>query len=163
MQTKTRVVGSGFTTFNYRGQPIAFLDGFNDLGQAPVGRATPVHPLHAKHPVEIATSRALTAGTLTISIRELWNAPVWHQLVGLGGVNNLIDAYEAIAADPARITCQMIIKPPGSTTWRGKTYHNCVITDIPNSETVTLEEMTISRALTLMYTHTTPIVQPAGR
>lgn len=162
MQTRTRVVGSGFTTFNYRGQPIAFLDGFADSGQRPVAGAEPVHPIGAKFPVEIATARALMAGTLTITIRELWNEPVWYQLVGLSGTPDIVSVYEALAAAPSEVTCQMLIKPPGSSTWRGKTYHNCVITDIADDEQVVIGTMTIARNITLMYTHTTPISQPAA-
>src|SRR5690349_16115284 len=101
-QTKTRVVGSGFTTFNWRGQPIAFLDGFVDSGQRPVGAGVEeVHPLNSRYPAEIVTARALRAGTLTLTIRELWNEPIWHQLVGLSGTFNLLDVWDALARDPA--------------------------------------------------------------
>lgn len=162
MQTRTRVVGSGFTTFNYRGQPIAFLDQFADSGQRPIAGAEPVHPIGSRFPVEIATARALAAGTLTITIRELWNEPVWYQLVGLSGTPDIISVYEALAASPSEVTCQMLIKPPGSPTWRGKTYHNCVIIDIADDENVSIRDMTIPRNISLMYTHTTTITQPAA-
>ena len=32
-QTQVRVVGSGFTTFNYNGKPIAFCEAIEDSGQ----------------------------------------------------------------------------------------------------------------------------------
>jgi hypothetical protein len=162
-QTKTRVIGSGFTTFNYRGQPIAFLDGFTDTGQRPVGAGMePVHPLDKRYPAELATARALNYGTLTVTIRELWNEPVWYQLVGLTGTKDILAVWDALAADPAAITCQMLIKPPGSPTWRGKTYHNCVITDIDDSENVAIGQLTMPRNVTIAYTHTTPLTQPAA-
>jgi len=156
------VVGSGFTTFNYRGQPIAFLDKFSDSGQPPVAPPDIVHPLGDRYPREIATARALGPGTLMMTIRELWNEPVWFQLVGLAGSQDIVDIYQAIAAEPSEITCQMIIKPPGSPTWRGKTYHNVVIYDIPTDETVSLGAMTMARNISALYTHVTPISQPAG-
>ena len=132
--TKTRVVGSGFTTFNYRGRPIAFLDAFTDSGQTPVAPAEPVHPLAAPHPAEIATARALDAGTLGLTIRELWNEPVWFQLAGLVQAYDLLAVYRALAAEPSDVTCQMLIKPPGMNVWRGKTYHGCLITQIADDE-----------------------------
>ena len=55
--TKVRNVGSGYTSFNYRGQAIAFLDSVQDSGQRPIGgRAGAgtegVIPLGAKHRLE---------------------------------------------------------------------------------------------------------------
>jgi hypothetical protein len=160
--TQVRVVGSGFTTFNYRGNPIAFLDGFQDSGQGPIVNPEPITPLNARYPVEIATARVLDMGTLTVTIRELWNAPVWYQLVGLNGLNDIVQVYEALAAEPSDVTAQMIIKPPGAPTWRGKTYHGCIITGIDDTETVTIGALSMPRRLQVAYTHTTPLVQPAA-
>src|SRR3979411_2066259 len=86
---RVRVVGSGYTAFLYQGSAIAFAEGgegsgrtgFSDLGQP----FQFIHPLGSSHPVEIATSRVLQGGTLILTIRELWSAPVWQQLVGLAG------------------------------------------------------------------------------
>lgn len=155
--TKVRVVGSGFTTLSYRGKPIAWLESFQDTGQQPVTRPEFVHLLGDKHPTEIVTARALSAGSITITIRELWNAPVWQQLPGLENANNIIDVYEALAADPSAVSCQMLIKPPGENYYRGKTYMNCTITSIDDSETVTMETLSIARVITMAYTHTVPI------
>jgi hypothetical protein len=156
-QTQVRVVGSGFTTFNYRGKPIAFLDSFRDSGQTALGGQggyEAITPLGAKHPVEIATSRVLNAGMLTATIRELWNAPVWYQLSGLSGRKNIVDVWEALARDPQRATCQMIIKPPTGPT-RGKTYHGCVVTAIDDGEEVTVGALSIARNIQIAYTHST--------
>ncbi len=161
-ETKTRIVGSGFTTFNYQGQPIAFLDGFNDSGQDPVSPAVPVQPLYARHPVEIATARAVGAGTLRLTIRELWNEPVWWQLAGVSRTYDIIDVYQALAASPSEVTCQMLIRPPGGNLYRGKTYHGCVITQIADNEEVSLGALTFPRGIVVMYTHTTPVAVPAG-
>jgi hypothetical protein len=164
-QTKVRVVGSGFTTFNYRGKPIAFLESIEDSGQrafSDLGQPYQfIHPLGAKHPVEIATSRVLQGGTLVLSIRELWNAPIWQQLNGLAQAMNIVDIFEVLARDPNYVTCQSIIKPPGTenrpSAWRGKNYHNCTIVDINDGDTVTVGALSVAKGITVAYTHTTKL------
>lgn len=161
--TKVRVAGSGFTTFNYRGKPIAFLDSIQDSGQPPFGGGIEgIIPIGASHPVEVVTGRVIDFGRLTLSIRELWDEPVWYQLAGLNGVGETItDVWKALADDPAQVTCQMIVKPPGSSVWRGKTYHNCVVTDITDGEQITVGSLSISKNITVAYTHKTPFTAPA--
>jgi len=156
-ETRVRVAGSGFSTFNYKGKPLAFLDSFTDSGVDPVAPPEPIHPLGEKHPVEIATARAVTHGTLTVRLRELWNEPVWYQL-GLAGADDIVAVYEKLAREPAYVTCQIIIKPPGRS-WRGKIYQNCVVTDIDDSESVTIGSLSVPRDITIVYTHTTPLRQ----
>ena len=168
-QTRVRNVGSGYTTFNYRGQTIAFLDGFIDTGQKPIGGARGsgtegVIPLGAKHPVEIVTSRVLDFGTLVMTIRELWNEPVWYQLAGLRGVGESItDVWEALSRDPSAVTCQKIVMPPGSSVWRGLTYHNCTVIDVDDREEVAINSITTAKNITVAYTHKIPFTQPTGR
>lgn len=157
--TNVRVVGSGFTTFNYKGLPLAWLQSVQDSGQrafADQGNAVePIMVLGDRYPREIATTRVLAMGTLQITLRELWNAPVWHQLQGLEGTNDIVDVYEALDRNPQDLTCQMIITPPnGVAPPRGKTYLNCVITDIDDSETITVAGMSVPRTIDLAYTHT---------
>jgi hypothetical protein len=163
--TKVRVVGSGFTTFNYNGKPIAFCEGVEDSGQrafSDLGQPYQfIHPLGSSHPVEIATSRVLAGGTLMLTIRELWNAPVWQQLSGLAQSNNIVDIFKALADDPRYVTCQTIIKPPGTESnpgaWRGKTYQNCVIVDINDGDTITVGALAVTKGITVAYTHSTPL------
>ena len=55
-QTRSRVVGSGFTSLNYRGQPIAFMDSFTDSGQEALATQAPqegVFVLGERHAVEL--------------------------------------------------------------------------------------------------------------
>ena len=163
--TKVRVVGSSFTTFNYNGKPIAFCEGVEDSGQrafSDLGQPYQfIHPLGSEHPVEIATSRVLAGGTLMLTIRELWNAPVWQQLAGLAQSNNIVDIFKALAADPRYVTCQQIIKPPGTESnpgaWRGKTYQNCVIVDINDGDTITVGALAVTKGITVAYTHSLPL------
>lgn len=164
-QTKVRVVGSGFSTFNYNGKPIAFLEGLEDSGQrafSDLGQPFQfIHPLGQSHPVEIATSRVLQGGTLVMTIRELWNAPVWQQLQGLAKSQNIVDIFAALARDPSYVTCQLIIKPPGtennSSAWRGKIYHNVTIVDINDGDTITVGALAVTKGITAAYTHTSAL------
>lgn len=163
--TKVRVVGSSFTSFNYNGKPIAFCEGVEDSGQrafSDLGQPYQfIHPLGSSHPVEIATSRVLAGGTLMLTIRELWNAPVWQQLAGLAQSNNIVDIFRALAADPRYVTCQQIIKPPGTESnpgaWRGKTFQNCVIVDINDGDTLTVGALAVTKGITVAYTHSLPL------
>lgn len=158
MQTQVRVVGSGFTTFNYLGQVIAFLDGFTDTGQQPIRAPEAITPLGDRYPREIATPRVLDLGTLTLTIRELWNAPVWYQLAGLNGLDDIVSVFEALASNPSDVSCSMIITPPaGAGPVRGKTYHGCVITRIDDREVVTLDALSFPRTIDVAYTHTTKL------
>jgi hypothetical protein len=162
---KVRVVGSNYTAFLYQGQPIAFCEGIEDSGQkafSDLGQPFQfIHPLGSPHPVEIATSRVLQGGTLILTIRELWNAPVWQQLAGLAGTNNIADVFAALSANPAYVSCQTIIKPPGSennaSAWRGKTYLNATVVDIQDGDTITVGALAVTKGITVAYTHTTPL------
>ena len=167
-QTQTRVVGSGFTTFNFNGNPIAWLDGVQDSGQTAIGGGAgqgfdTVTPLGARYAQEVVTSRVLNPGTLTCTVRELWNAPAWHQFQGLGssalfpnGTNDIVQVFEAMA-QMGSITCHLIIMPAGSTQYRGQTYNNCTVVGIDDSETVTIGALTIPRKITILYTHKTAL------
>lgn len=159
--TQVRVVGSGFSTFNYNGHPIAFLEGVEDSGQrafSDAGQAYQfIHPLGASHPTEIATSRVLAGGTLNLTIRELWNAPVWNQLYGLAGTLNIVDIFAALAADPSYVTCQTIIQPPGNARPRGKIYHNCVVVDISDNDTITVGALAVTKGIVVAYTHSSAL------
>lgn len=163
--TKVRVVGSGYTTFQYKGKPIAFCEGIEDSGQrafSDLGQPYQfIHPIGYRHPVEIATSRVLQGGTLQLTIRELWNTAVWQQLAGLSSTYNIVEIFDALANDPQYVTCQQIIKPPGTenqpSRWRGKVYHNCVVVDINDGDTVTVGALAVTKGLTVAYTHNTPL------
>lgn len=164
-QTQVRVVGSGYTTFFYKGKAIAFCEGVEDSGQrafSDLGQPYQfIHPLGESHPIEIATSRVLQGGTLMLTIRELWNGYVWEQLSGLAGSKNIVDIFRLLAQDPNYVTCQTIIKPPGTESqpskWRGKTYQNCVVVDINDGDTITVGALAVTKGITIAYTHTTPL------
>lgn len=168
--TKVRVVGSGFTTINFYGKAIAWLEEFRDEGQAPFGGPNgrgweQIIPIGRKVPIEIATGRVLGAGTATLAIKELWNEPVWATLHDtFRGMDTIIDVWEKIATLPAPsgaiagsspLTMQKIITPPGGGARYGRVYHGCVIVDIDDGETVRIGDLSINKNISVVYTHTT--------
>lgn len=159
--TQVRVVGSSFSTFSYRGHPIAFLEGVEDSGQRAFSDAGQgyqfIHPLGYSHPIEIATSRVLAGGTLNLTIRELWSMNIWEHLFGLAGTRNIVDVFQVLAADPAYVTCTMIIQPPGGARPRGKTYNNCVVVDIADNDTITVGALAVTKGIVVAYTHSSAL------
>jgi len=157
MQNRVRVVGSGFTSFSWRGQTLMWLDEVTDTGQDPGVAPESITPLGFRHPIEIVTPRFLGMGTLTLQLRELWNEPVWWQLTGLAGTNDIISVFEVLAAEQSDVTCTMIIQPPGGAPPRGKVYHDCVVTGIDQRERVVIGALSVPRVITVAYTHTRPL------
>jgi hypothetical protein len=163
-QTQVRVVGSGFSTFLYNNQSLAWLESITDSGQTVMGGGggwEAIQPLGQNYAAEIVTGRVLNPGTINIVIRELWNAPAWQQLQGLAGTNNLAEVFAAMAAS-GTITCQFIIKPPGSSVWRGNVFNNCTVISIDDSESVGVGSLSIARQIGLLYTTKTPFTGSAG-
>ena len=123
-QSKTRVGGSGYTVMSWQGQQLAWLQTLNDTAPTAVAPAQAIQPIDEKHPVEIITAQAVGAGTLQLTFFELWNGPVWAQLPGFEGTNNLLDVLER-QLTLGEITCRKIIKNPNGT-YRTRVYHNCL-------------------------------------
>jgi len=103
----------------------------------------------------------LAGGTLMLTIRELWNQPVWWQLAGLAGTWSIVDIFAALAANPNYVTASLIIKPPGTAhqpgSWRGKLYQNVVVVDINDGDTVTVGALAVTKGITAAYTHYIPL------
>lgn len=162
MQSNVRVTGSNYTVFQWRGRSIAYLDQIQDSGVRPIAQPEAITPLGESHPTEFVTARATTAGTLTLTIRELWDKEVWQHLFGLATANNIVDIWRVMAEDPSSTTCQSIIKPPTGNYYRTKTYHNVIVSDIDDRETINLGAMSVAKSLTCMYTHSTRDIISAG-
>lgn len=159
---QVRVVGSGYSAFLYNGAPIAYLEGIEDSGQRAFSDAGPpyqfIQPLGQVHPIEIATSRVLQGGTLNLTIRELWNGPVWNQLAGLAGTSNIVDIFNVLAANPQYVTCQTTITPPGNVARpRGKVYHNCTVVDISDNDTISIGALAVTKGIVVAYTHSSKL------
>lgn len=150
--SKTRVGGSGWTTFRWRGNTLAWLQTISDQAAKPVATPRPIQPIGAEHPVEILTPRAIGAGTLKLSLYELWNGSVWNQLSGLSRANSILDVFKQ-QVSLGEVSCRKIIKTP-SGGQRAKVYYGCTVTDIDDSETISIETMEMPKGITIMYTHT---------
>lgn len=151
---RARNFGSNFTTFRYSGKNIAYLESVNDSGQKPKSAAEAIHPLGYRHPIEWVTSRAIDAGSLTLTIREIWHEEVWQQMAGLAGATDIIEVFEALARQTNYVTCTKIITPPDGNKY-GKTYHRCIITGINDGESIDITKMSDVKTVTVGYTHVT--------
>lgn len=146
-------VGGGYTTFVFDNQPIMYAEVLDDRAPKPVGSPEPIHPLDQAHPIEIAFPTAHSTGTLTVTIREQWSHDVWEDLPGYSGANNIIEVFKR-NLQRGNITCvKTITQPDGSK--RSIHYHNCVVTEIDESESVKVGTMSFAKSLTIMYTHRT--------
>lgn len=151
---RARNLGSNYTTLRYAGKNIAYLEAVADSGQRLVGAGHEfVHPLGYRHPQEIVSARAIMGGTLTVTIRELWHEEVWQQMAGLAGSNDILEVLEALSRQQNYVTCSKIITPPFGPKY-GKTYHRCVIVDVPDGESFNIETLSTTKNVTIAYTHT---------
>ncbi len=157
-RAQVRVVGSNYTTFQYSGKSIAYLELVNDTGQAAMSNGGPgwefIHPLGYITPTDIVTSRVLDGGVLTLGIRELWHQDVWEQLQGLTGSHTIIEIFQLLARTPQYVTCTKIITPPDGVR-RGKTFHRCTIVNIQDSDEITIGALSVQKQIQVGYTHTT--------
>lgn len=154
-QSKVRVGGSGFTVMTWQGQQLAWLQVLNDTAPTAVAAAQAIQPIDEEHPVEIVTAQAVGAGTLQLTFFELWNAPVWAQLPGFEGTNNLLEVLKR-QLSLGEITCRKIIKNP-SGVYRTRVYHNCVIVDFDESERVDIGALSLPKSIRIQYTHTSAV------
>jgi hypothetical protein len=103
----------------------------------------------------------LSGGTLMITVRELWNQPIWWALAGLAGTWSIVDIFKALAANPQYVTASLIIKPPGTenqpSRWRGKIYHNVTVVGINDGDTITVGALAVTKGITAVYTYWTPL------
>lgn len=154
---RARNVGSNYTTFRYRGNTIAYLESISDTGQVPVGRGfEAIQPLGYEHATEIVVANAIQPGTLTIRIKEMWHQEVWQQLTDLAGTTDIVKVFRKVSGSPNPISCSKIIHPPTGSRY-GYVYHNCVITSIADGEDILLETLSVTKPLTIMYTHKTQL------
>ena len=126
-----------------------------DTPPTPVATAQAVQPIDEPVPLEIVTAMAVGVGTLRAQFYELWNAPVWAELPGLSGTYNLLDVLKR-QITLGTITMQKVIKSP-TGVMRARVYHNVVIVDIDEGESVNIGTMTLPKTLTFQYCYTTPV------
>lgn len=151
MDSTVRIGGSGHTVFTWRGSRLAWLQVVSDTAPAPVAQPRAIQPLDAEHPVEIVTPRAVGAGVLRLTNFELWNSSVWQQLPGLERANSILDVFKAQVA-LGEISCAKVIKNPNGA-FRVRNYYGCTITELDESETVSINTMEMPKGFSVMYTH----------
>lgn len=156
--TQTRIVGSGFTVFQWHGKAVAFLDEVHDSGQAPIRQYEAVTPLGDYYPREFALPRVKSEGQLQFIIREMWNQPAWWALSLYSGTYNILDVYNITASTPVPISCSTIIKKPynqavSSNANRGWTYQNVNLITIDDREVVQIGALTMPRTITAVYSN----------
>jgi hypothetical protein len=162
---RVRVGGSGFTSFFWNQQPIAFCRMLAHTPPTPVGPGpTPIQPLDEPYPIDIVTPAAQTVGTLQLELYELYNRKVWDHLSIIAGSVDIVNIFIKVAASATPIQIVKVIQPP---TLGGKTgghskggkyfdiFHNCVITSVEDGETIEIGSMEITKRISVMYTHTT--------
>jgi hypothetical protein len=179
-RNRARIGGSGFTVFTWDNKPILFARQISHQSPSPVGAGTvPIHPMDEPYPVELITPQAASMGTITLELYELYGGQVWERLAGyLGGdpkgsstVKNdsviasgkgpvdIVGIFNAVANTPNPIRIVKYVKPPQI---RGKTmkpyteeYHNCVISQVLDGETIEVGTMEVLKQITVNYTYMT--------
>ncbi len=157
--SRARVGGSGATYFSWDGNLIAFARQIQHTSPRPVADPAPIHPLDSPYPVEIITPLAAGMGTLSVELYELYGQQAWDRLKWIAGSVDIVEIFYRVANTPNPITMVKYIKPPRI---RGKTmlpytyeYHNCVITDVGDGETIEVSTMEVLKTVTVAYTHVT--------
>lgn len=155
MATSKFRVGGGYTTINFNGKPLLYVDLIREVAPRTVAGAQTIQPIDSQYPIEIALPAALEAGMLEISLREQWNAEVWAYLPGgaFATASDLLDIFKAQLSGGnlgKDWTVTKIIHIPGGGT-RTITYTGCVVTNVTVDEQLTIGSMTFSKSIQLMY------------
>lgn len=165
-RNRARVGGSGFTVFAWRSNPILFAKQISHQSPAPVGPGTvPIHPMDSPYPVELVTPMAATMGTITLELYELYGSTIWERLSDLagspksGGPVDIVGIFKAISNADQPVTVFKYVRSPsirgqsiGSYT---EEYHNCVISQVADGETIEVGTMEILKTMIVNYTHIT--------
>lgn len=178
-RNRVRVGGSGFTAFTFMGQPIAFAQQVDYQSPQPVSGPVAIHPMDEMYPVQVITPAAAGMGSLTLNLYELYNAKVWDRLgatVGYGtddnastanlgtniltGAVDIVDIFIKVASQkPSDLAVVKYIRPPviaGTTpTAYTEEYHNCVITNVTDGESIQVGTMEVIKQITVGFTHLT--------
>ena len=162
---RARTGGSAFTVFTWQNQPITFARQISHESPAAVAETVPIHPLDSPYPVELITPQALTMGTITLELYELYGANIWQRLkflsgdAGVGGAPvDLAGIFQAVAnSEPIHIF--RIVRPPRISGRQMKSYteefHNCVISSLTDGERIEIGTMEVLKQITVNYTHIT--------
>ncbi len=157
---RARLGGSAFTVFAWNSgngiEPIAFARQISHTSPTPVGPGpTPIHPMDEPYAVEILTPAASNIGSLTLELYELYNKKVWERLSALANTLDLVNIFIKVASLDNPITMYKYIIPPhvGTTgTPYVESYHNCVITNVLDGESIEIGTMEVMKQIEVAYT-----------
>lgn len=177
---RARVGGSGFTLFrwNWKGADAASVRGImfarsvTDQTPAPVGAGTtPIHPMDSTYPEHLITPVATSMGTLTLEVYELLGKTPWGHLEGISSANDLAAILSRVAEDNSSLSVHKHVFKPSNTPGKHRpertgeasdliasqtmTYHNCVVSQVMDGETIEVGTMDVLKQIVLNYTHYT--------
>lgn len=172
-----RVGGSGFTAFHWLGNVIGFAQSVGHQSPQPVAAPSAIQPLDQARPMQILVPAAIGPGTLQLQMFELYNSAVWDDImtitdtsksvnnIGVKSIyNDLADIFLRLSAIGKGITASKIVYPPNAGVRGGpkvrhyaEQFHNCMITDIRNDETIQIGTMEVIKSMTIQYTHMTRV------
>jgi hypothetical protein len=155
MATSKFRVGGGYTSINFNGKPLLYVDVIRETAPRPVAQAQSIQPMDSAYPIEIAFPAALEAGNLDITFREQWDAEVWAYLpsAGFQKANDLLDVFRAQLTGNALgndwTVTKTITNPNGKT--RTITYMGIVVVNVMVDEVVNIGSMTFPKSIQMMY------------
>jgi hypothetical protein len=154
-----RVGGSANTVFTWAGKVIGFADQVVVEPIQPVAEPEVVQPINARRPLQIAVPAAARNGVITVTLKELYNQTVWRDLAHLADSSDIVDIFLTLANLGPDSGIQVIKYITPHLQWAGGTYweifHDCVIANVADGETINISSMTVNKDLTIWYTYST--------
>lgn len=149
-----RIGGQGFTVFNWQSHLIAYADTIKVTPAQPVSPPVVIQPLNAQRPLEIITAGASGAGTIDLTITELYNFAIWQKMTDLTKSQDIIDICRTLASLGRGVTVTKAITPGNGAPAYAETFFNVIVASVEaNGETINIEAMEIQKDMQLMYTH----------
>jgi hypothetical protein len=167
MGIKTRVAG-GYTVLHWEGKILAWADTVATTSVRPVTDAVAVQPMNYLQPAEIVTPRAHTYGTITLTLTELANEPVWQRLAGgspsadsvYATSRDIMDIFQRQAALNTGIMATLYKHDPNSLDASGhatvkykEDFFNVTLVTLDDDENVRIDTVLLNKTLTFWYTN----------
>jgi hypothetical protein len=152
------VGGAGVTTMKWGKDVIGFCNGVTVTYPKAITQEVEVQPLDAVRPLEIVTSKAITGGTIALTLTTLYNQQIWDRFSELAQSNDLADIFAAIqtnyyAAGKNPLTVERLINPNiANATPYTESFQNCVVSEVSDGFNITPMTMLIDRTLTVRFT-----------
>lgn len=173
--SKVRVIGGGNTLITVgqgssNANRIMLLASAKDAPGQVLKSPVEIQPVGSEYPVEIVTAYGQKAGTLTLQVWSVWGKDGWEVLLDAAGIGDssasnkypdLLSVLEAQRKAKNGIGIYKVEKIPAGVSgtqedsYRVRTYHDAVITNIDASESITNEDMDAKVTITIMYTRST--------